>query len=426
MGLSLELDLAWAGRSKIMLNARTSLGTTIAIGVKDIEVYAKVQVTLQPLVPALCPFGALMVTLVDKPLFEFDLELPLGLEGTVSNALQDWLEVFMSNTLGEKLMWPERVVVPVAADHTPVMLPSGKSVTHKWYVDNVLRLRNVGVICITAKCAKDVPSGDLLSKSDAYMQFHIKGPTKVKTEVIMNNNDPVWNESIYLLVDDIRTRKLSIRIMDYDEGTLNADDVIGDTEMTLDDLRPNETKDVWLEFPETAKTNAKKKKKPMRANIDITYIPFDVDGEGSALAGIGMLTCRLIRGTGLKSADYNGFSDPYCKLRMPKAAISKDEKKKSKADIIKFKSKVIKKTLDPEWNQIFEFVGVKDDAILNVECYDRDEGFIANSKDSLGAFKVNLKDTFADSNEFEGEFKLEGDKTIKGTVTLKLTWQPFS
>jgi hypothetical protein len=39
---------------------------------------------------------------------------------------------------------------------------------------------------------------------------------------------------------------------------------------------------------------------------------------GSRLAGIGMLTMRLIRGTGLKSADYNGFSDPYCKISMAK------------------------------------------------------------------------------------------------------------
>ena len=60
MGMSLELDLAWAGRSNIMLNAKTSIGNTIAIGVKDVEVYAKVQVTLQPLTPTLCPFGGLM------------------------------------------------------------------------------------------------------------------------------------------------------------------------------------------------------------------------------------------------------------------------------------------------------------------------------------------------------------------------------
>ena len=58
--------------------------STIAIGVKDVEVYGKVQVTLQPMTPSLCPFYGLIVTLKEKPVLELDLDLPLGLEGTVS------------------------------------------------------------------------------------------------------------------------------------------------------------------------------------------------------------------------------------------------------------------------------------------------------------------------------------------------------
>ena len=119
---------------------------------------------------------------------------------------------------------------------------------------------------------------------------YVEGPTKAKTEVIMNNNDPEWNETLYVLVDDITARKLTINIMDSDEGDLGSDDVIGATTMTLTDLEPNEPKDVWLEFPETAKKNAKGKKPPMTANVEITYIPFDVQGGGeSSLAGIGRL-----------------------------------------------------------------------------------------------------------------------------------------
>ena len=144
-----------------------------------------------------------------------------------------------------------------------------------------------------------------------------------------------------------------------------------------------------------------------------------------------MLTCRLIRGTGLKSADSNGFSDPFCKVYMHKAWLGASEKRKNQADVIKFKSKVCKKTLDPEWNELYEFVGVRKASYLHVECYDRDVGYIANSKDSLGSFKLNIKDVFDDGNgglltEIEKDFNLTGDKTIKGTITLKLTWQAFS
>jgi|AntAceMinimDraft_5_1070358.scaffolds.fasta_scaffold221274_1 hypothetical protein len=41
---------------------------------------------------------------------------------------------------------------------------------------------------------------------------------------------------------------------------------------------------------------------------------------------------------------------------------------------------VIKKTLDPEWNETYEFVGVRKSSVLRVECYDRDVGYVTNSK----------------------------------------------
>ena len=60
----------------------------------------------------------------------------------MSTALQDWLENFLSDTLGNKLVWPERIVVPVAPDSAEIKLPSGEAVTHKWYVHIELRLRD--------------------------------------------------------------------------------------------------------------------------------------------------------------------------------------------------------------------------------------------------------------------------------------------
>ena len=218
---------------------------------------------------------------------------------------------------------------------------------------------------------------------------------------------------------------------------MGSDDVIGKTTLPLSDLIPNNPADMWLEFPETKKRNAKNKKPPMTANIEITYIPFDVIGSSGSnsgavrsLVGVGMLTARLVRGNGLKSADSNGFSDPFCKVFMHKAWLGEKQKKKKDADLIKYKSKVIKKTLDPEWNEIYEFVGVRYSSYLHVECYDRDVGYITNSKDSLGSFKLDLRAVFDDGKggileEVERDFKLEGDKTITGTITMKLQWQPF-
>ena len=59
------------------------------------------------------------------------------------------------------------------------------------------------------------------------------------------------------------------------------------------------------------------------------------------LAENGTLRVRLARGVGLLAADKGGTSDPYVVLQLGKT---------------KHKSKVIKKTLDPEWNETFDFV----------------------------------------------------------------------
>jgi|TARA_B110000977_G_scaffold184660_1_gene248675 hypothetical protein len=72
LGASLELDLAWSGRAKIQLDAKTHLGSTIAIGVKDVEAYTKVMVTLQPLTPTLCPFsGTYCISQIPPTVFPY-------------------------------------------------------------------------------------------------------------------------------------------------------------------------------------------------------------------------------------------------------------------------------------------------------------------------------------------------------------------
>ena len=202
MGASIELDLAWSGRAKIQLDADTYVGTKIAIGVKDVEAYTKAVVTLQPLTPTLCPLGGLMITLSEKPTLEFDVDLPLGLEGTVSSSIQDWLETLVENILETTLVWPERLVVPIADPESLVTLPDGSTKTHQWYVENVLKLRDVGLVCLRVVRAENVVGTDVLSKADARVRAKTKGLRWTYTDVVNNSNYPVFNTTLYVLVDD--------------------------------------------------------------------------------------------------------------------------------------------------------------------------------------------------------------------------------
>ena len=53
--------------------------------------------------------------------------------------------------------------------------------------------------------------------------------------------------------------------------------------------------------------------------------------------------------TGLKSADLNGKSDPYVRLTLAGQQA---------------KSKTIMKSLDPQWDETFEFVGVRGELVM--------------------------------------------------------------
>ena len=442
MGASLELDLAWTGRAKIVLNAKTSL-SSIKIGIKDVEVYTKVQVTLQPLIPAMCPFGGLIVTLKEKPTLDFDIDLPLGLEGTVSDGIQDWLEGLIETLLEDFLVWPERLVIPMADPDLPVTMPTGETVTHQWYVDNVLHLRNTGLICVTVKNASDVVGTDVLSKADSYVRMHVKPKSKSRTRTVPNNNDPKWDETFYMLVDDVNQRALTLQMMDADESGAFSDAVLATRALPLGEmnLEPNVARSLSVDFPETEARNGSK---PItKANVDVTYIPFDVEGGADSpaarrLKGVGMLTVTLVKADGIKGADSSGTSDAFARLSMVKAVVGSGTKgaRVDKDDSITFNSKTQEKTTDPVFNETFEFVCVSRSSPLFLQMFDRDKGYIANSKKSLGKVEIDIaksvvqasgtKPGSMEPSVVEAAFKLKGDATIKGTVTLKLAWQPFS
>ena len=157
-----------------------------------------------------------------------------------------------------------------------------------------------------------------------------------------------------------------------------------------------------------------------------------------------MLTARVLRGVGLKGADNGGkSSDPFCKLAMRKANVEGVSNASStKKDLIRHKTRTCEKTLDPEWNERFEFVGVREDAALVVDVYDRDKGYVVgSSKESLGSFEVrpardvvahraaSKKHTRAHKMEkttVTRTFSLKGDASVRGGIEMELTWQPFA
>eukprot|EP00727_Mastigamoeba_balamuthi_P009433 m51a1_g5111 hypothetical protein (1015) ;mRNA; f:342713-346810 len=109
----------------------------------------------------------------------------------------------------------------------------------------------------------------------------------------------------------------------------------------------------------------------------------------------------LVAANNVQSADPNGFSDPYCILKLGH---------------VKHRSKTIKKTLNPRWDEKFSFKNVNMQDSLIVEVWDWDA---IGSDDFLGVFDVPLC-TLSDGKPKECRYVLEPKKKecVSGDVHL--------
>ena len=108
----------------------------------------------------------------------------------------------------------------------------------------------------------------------------------------------------------------------------------------------------------------------------------------------GQLVVHIVGGAGLLSADSNGLSDPYVKVRLPKVGGGEHKKE----------TKVIKKTLAPLWDERFYFPGKLADFVgqtLELKLRDYDMG--PDPDDDIGEVEVSLGRLRSESRlEFHG------------------------
>ncbi|KAI7084640.1 hypothetical protein KC352_g40993, partial [Hortaea werneckii] len=128
-----------------------------------------------------------------------------------------------------------------------------------------------------------------------------------------------------------------------------------------------------------------------------------------------VLRVNAIKGRNLAAKDKRGTSDPYLVITLGDA---------------KEATSVVSRTLNPEWNQTFEFpVTEADSALLEITCWDKDRF----KKDYMGEFDILLEDLFSNGSTMPEPrwMKLEGrrsgrrkqrkDEDISGEVLLGFT-----
>jgi hypothetical protein len=102
------------------------------------------------------------------------------------------------------------------------------------------------------------------------------------------------------------------------------------------------------------------------------------------------ITVNVVSASNLRKADVTGSSDPFVEVEV----LGKDK--------MKFKTPVVKKSLDPEWDFSERFKGFDEGDKMQFTVYDDDMG--GAKKDLLGKALLPYKDVFPKG--FEGELEL--------------------
>lgn len=234
-------------------------------------------------------------------------------------------------------------------------------------------------------------------------------------------------------MEDASTQHLTVRIFD-DEG-VQASELIGCAQMPLKELEPGKVKDVWLKLVKDLEVQRDTKYRG-QVHLELLYCPFGTDnvfknpfnpnfsltslekalkgGDGTA-NGIGqkkrdvivrgVLSVTVISAEDLPIVDMMGKADPYVVLLMKKSET-------------KNKTRVVNDSLNPVWNQTFDFVvedGLHDMLILEV--WDHD----TFGKDYMGRCIMTLTRVILEG-EFKDSFPLDGTKS--GRLNLHLKWNP--
>lgn len=273
-----------------------------------------------------------------------------------------------------------------------------------------LSLSNPGMyqLDVTLKRGSNLAARDRGGTSDPYVKFKIGGKEVFRSKTIHKNLNPVWEEKVSLLIEH-RKEPLYVKVFDYDFGL--QDDFMGSAFLDLTTLELQSAKDVALHLKDPQHPEhilgmiylsvALSQKDNVCVDTFQTQSLRITDLHRKSHLWRGVVSITLIEGQDLKAMDANGLSDPYVKFRLGHQ---------------KYKSKMLPKTLNPQWReqfnmQLFEEHG----GIIDITVWDKDAG---KRDDFIGRCQVDLSDL---SKEQTHKLKLnleEGEGCLVLLVTL--------
>ncbi|XWS50736.1 hypothetical protein CRYUN_Cryun12cG0112900 [Craigia yunnanensis] len=182
-------------------------------------------------------------------------------------------------------------------------------------------------INVTVLEGKDLITKDKCGKCNPYVKLQY-GKVSQKTRTTHSFN-PIWNQKFEF--DEIGGGEY-LKIKCYSEEVF-GDDSIGSARISLEGLVEGSVRDVWIPLE---KINSGE----LRIHIEAVSIDDSEGSRGSAYPGNGWIELVLVEARDLVAADLRGTSDPYVRVHYGN---------------LKRRTKVMQKTLNPQWHQTLEF-----------------------------------------------------------------------
>ncbi|CAA2996418.1 synaptotagmin-5 [Olea europaea subsp. europaea] len=264
--ITMDIDLRWGGDPSIILAIEAALVASIPIQLKDLKVFTVVRAIFQLAEEIPC-ISAVVVALLAEPKPRIDYTLKaIGGSLTAIPGLSDMIDDTVTSIITDMLQWPHRIVVPIGG------IPVDTS---------ELELKPQGKIKITVLRANNLKNKELIGKSDPYAVVYIRPLFKVKTKVIENNLNPVWNQTFELIAEDKETQSLIIEVFDQDVG---QDERLGIAKLPLIELEAGNSKEIELRLlPSLDMLKIKDKKDRGTLTIQVFYRQFNEEEQLAAL-----------------------------------------------------------------------------------------------------------------------------------------------
>ncbi|KAJ4979628.1 hypothetical protein NE237_010408 [Protea cynaroides] len=405
--LVLEPVVKWAGNPNITIVLKL-LSLQITVQLVDLQIFAAPRVTLKPLVPTFPCFGGMVVSLMEKPHVDFGLKL-LGGDIMAIPGLYRFVQETIRREVGKLYLWPQILEIPILDNSTVSMK------------------KPVGILHVKVIRAVKLLKMDLLGTSDPYVKLSLTGdklPAK-KTTIKMKNLNPEWNEEFKLIVKDPDSQFLQLHVFDWDKVGMH--DKLGMQVVPLKLLSPHEAKEFVLDLLKNVANpnDPQNKKRRGQIFVELTYNPFTEDNDHRFSGPLdGYVKKNSMRGMAQDDAVSNG---PGVLLVTVRGAEDVEGKKHNNPFALllfkgeKKKTKMLKKTRDPRWNEEFQFI--LEEAPINekihIEIMSKRTGFSFRHKETLGYVDINLIDV-VNNGRINEKYHLIDSKN--GVIHMEIQW----